>query len=568
MFKTIIYILILLAVKQLVYCQEDCLPGYFGFNECLPCPIGTYNEESGKLFEADCLPCSPGYSSEVGSPDCFPCPPIESINQQNIALDLCYHSNCLEGEFMNVENKTCRLCPPYAIRSLVDPVYQCTPCGDNQESNIDRTICISCSQATYRVENDTHKCLSCNTGYIHNTITGECVSCSIGYISFNDTCEMCPYGTSSSNNNCVESSCSIDDARPWCIPSGPYVELKDINYSFKILITIICIICLIMIVWLIYGLYEDLNYHRGNFDTCQIASRGWSSFGNYPLVFILLLIGIILISVNGVQRPCQIDLHEWTYENNTFNANITIENYITGYSCNISRQLGIYWDDPRYIHITNIINTHTEQVDYNRCYLGIRDIFAGFSPECSLNNQGFYNFYSPESKIGFALLIIGIANLLINIIINLFEVVKSCFKCCGESCKSKRSKSNTCNRFCTFFDGIGDKFKKMADSFASKFNCLNEIPICCYNILYPCCHSKKKVIKEKKVTPVYPSCPSCPSFPQTVDSSPLNSSTIYPPPPYNIYQPASLDQNIVMVPLPASVLNDKFYKYISQQSEV
>ncbi|GMH83362.1 hypothetical protein TrVE_jg6491 [Triparma verrucosa] len=112
-----------------------------GMQSCMECPLGTYQEDSGK-FES-CDNCPPGrYQDETGgmSMDCKKCPPGTSQPYEKAeSSDNCY--KCDEGKYSpNLGSSYCTECEAGKFQPSLGG-NACVPCDEGKSSGVGASLC-------------------------------------------------------------------------------------------------------------------------------------------------------------------------------------------------------------------------------------------------------------------------------------------------------------------------------------------------------------------------------------------------------------------------------------------
>ncbi|CAG5115710.1 unnamed protein product, partial [Candidula unifasciata] len=202
-------------------CYEICLQGnYRNGTDCLPCPVGQYQNESDQTSCKICGNIS-GYNAStvstqtVNKGDCFPI--------------------CLEGFSLDKGKRSCLPCSVGTYKS-------------SRSLNLN-TRCESCkAHFTTRHENETSPdaCIldKCEKGYYRDVSSSECRSCPVGEYQDSDlllnvtACTKCPNGTTT-----LYEGAPVRDG--YCINNCP--DGEEYNLIFKI-----CSVCPI-------GMYRPLG---------------------------------------------------------------------------------------------------------------------------------------------------------------------------------------------------------------------------------------------------------------------------------------------------------------------
>ncbi|XP_013401500.1 uncharacterized protein LOC106167302, partial [Lingula anatina] len=169
-----------IIVDGILLCPEgSTLDG----NDCVDCPVGMYYENTTGV--AQCLPCPVGsYSNETGQLDCTQCPVEYNVteNVQSVNETDCYKS-CPAGSYYEESQDSCVKCP---IGFYQDKVNQ--------------KFCRGCDSGTTTQQIGAHEaslCIACPPG-TDLSVNGTCEACPMGTyknVSVSITCQVCPVGT-------------------------------------------------------------------------------------------------------------------------------------------------------------------------------------------------------------------------------------------------------------------------------------------------------------------------------------------------------------------------------------
>lgn len=173
--KLPIYCVIVLISICVCFAENNCTPGYYLSNsspECVPCPAGTYQPNSGA---EGCISCEDGYvSTSDGSTSCRACEPTKTSNE--------YHTACecpIGYEFLFYSTGDCRICSTGTYYLKEDGYTYCNACPANTyQPNMGQTECLDCPEGSY-------------SGYRSN----ECFTCPEGQAVIDRTCSTCPEGS-------------------------------------------------------------------------------------------------------------------------------------------------------------------------------------------------------------------------------------------------------------------------------------------------------------------------------------------------------------------------------------
>eukprot|EP01116_Phalansterium_solitarium_P016290 TRINITY_DN3766_c0_g2_i1.p1 TRINITY_DN3766_c0_g2~~TRINITY_DN3766_c0_g2_i1.p1 ORF type:complete len:1774 (+),score=565.66 TRINITY_DN3766_c0_g2_i1:1129-6450(+) len=163
-------------------CQISYYAPYQGLKECLPCPLGTYNDFRGMW---NCTVASPGYYVDEPHSDRQKKCPEDTYSEQGATQ--C--KSCASDSFPNPDQSGCWTCPPNTNSAFArDAPRNYTPFRENNTVS----GCVCNEFTVYRVDNCT-KCGSnaicsngifqgCNPGYYPRTTNQEttCVACPVG----------------------------------------------------------------------------------------------------------------------------------------------------------------------------------------------------------------------------------------------------------------------------------------------------------------------------------------------------------------------------------------------------
>lgn len=178
---------------------EDCPPGFIGDSEvgstkCVPCPVGTFKNES---VPGTCQACPAGQNTGISGasfclPDRTPCPP----NYFRATTGACQHCtkfqrynrrtnrcmSCPEGSFSDGNLATrCRRCPKNMelVESIIGrPECRCRP-GWGWKEGSEGKKCVKCAKGTAGGGN--FYCLPCSPGrYAPRRGLERCLDCPLG----------------------------------------------------------------------------------------------------------------------------------------------------------------------------------------------------------------------------------------------------------------------------------------------------------------------------------------------------------------------------------------------------
>ena len=144
--------------------------------ECLSCPSGRYQGESG---QSGCLSCPSGFGSLPGSASCV---------EDGVAYDPSYASSVVlcntAGMYQSVDGSECFACSSgkYLDQAGLRGSFLCKDCPVGRFTPFDpvgRSVCAECSSSEYQGESGQSGCLSCPSGY-----DGAGASCVCGSGSF------------------------------------------------------------------------------------------------------------------------------------------------------------------------------------------------------------------------------------------------------------------------------------------------------------------------------------------------------------------------------------------------
>lgn len=191
--------------------------------ECMNCPVGTYQNETGKSGCMDCptnsqgagegmstcTPCRPGTILRDGG--CRPCPDGQFYP---LYLDgVCFE--CPVGMWSDQTSGGCRMCPEFSVgpgatnlsgcqcwagrvMELVQGSPSCVACASGKFAEAGSLECTNCRNGTYAWQTGASACLNCPGGSV--TLAGEgatsCTACPLGFTPGHDlgSCVVCPAG--------------------------------------------------------------------------------------------------------------------------------------------------------------------------------------------------------------------------------------------------------------------------------------------------------------------------------------------------------------------------------------
>ena len=161
--------------------------------ECLSCPSGRYQGESG---QSGCLSCPSGeYQGEVGQSGCLSCPSGEY--QGEVGQSGCLY--CPSGEYQGeVGQSGCLSCPSGRYQGEVGQ-SGCLSCPSGRyQGEVGQSGCLSCPLGEYQGEVGQSGCLSCPSGEYQGEVgQSGCASCPSGRYqgeSGQSVCLSCPSG--------------------------------------------------------------------------------------------------------------------------------------------------------------------------------------------------------------------------------------------------------------------------------------------------------------------------------------------------------------------------------------
>ncbi|KAJ6251070.1 insulin-like growth factor binding protein [Anaeramoeba flamelloides] len=190
--------------------------------ECLLCPMGTYNDQTGQSSIEGCEPCPLlTYSSIVGSKSIDGCVPCQegywSETEGGVAESVCIP--CSKGTFLDPKEKTkkCQTCE-FGSYADQEALTSCLLCPEGTTSSKNFHSCDSCESGTYAEGAGNSRCKKCPSGTYNNQtqqtsclkcvheeycIGGDqcssgrnpetiCEICLNGYFELNKSCQECP----------------------------------------------------------------------------------------------------------------------------------------------------------------------------------------------------------------------------------------------------------------------------------------------------------------------------------------------------------------------------------------
>ncbi|CAL6110840.1 Conserved_hypothetical protein [Hexamita inflata] len=210
---------------------------------CLSCPI-LQDPVNGpqKLIpdgtQSFCI-CSQQSYFDLVSKYCITCPASAKTSPvSNICS--CTHDNlfvrrnecdvCGRGATSTADGYSCACLYLQEDSYFDEDLNECIPCGKAFQTSLtykDRSTCV-CAIGKVNINNVT--CETCVSGSINNNqgvtnVDGcQCINTSYFWSSFNNTCNLCPFGIADSNNKCVcPKNSQINDQNNGCICYGNFV---------------------------------------------------------------------------------------------------------------------------------------------------------------------------------------------------------------------------------------------------------------------------------------------------------------------------------------------------------
>ncbi|CAN0099917.1 unnamed protein product, partial [Heterosigma akashiwo] len=178
---------------------EACYVGYYcpyGQN-ALPCPVGTYSDQTGNVFEEDCLPCPAGYFCDeqaISDYRLHPCPA---------------GGYCLNGTTDPIP------CPAGSYRGALGAARlgDCATCPGGYFCGAEAATGtpIACSQGKWCPEGSTNQ-TTCPAGYYCSASTEDPTICPSSY--------YCPYGTHTPHHCYDGTYCPAGSEYPKLCPLG------------------------------------------------------------------------------------------------------------------------------------------------------------------------------------------------------------------------------------------------------------------------------------------------------------------------------------------------------------
>ncbi|KAJ3428625.1 insulin-like growth factor binding proteinn-terminal [Anaeramoeba flamelloides] len=202
-------------------CAEGMYSNYSYSDECIKCPGGKFNLNTGSTSSADCKDCPIGkYNNQSGQSECSFCQ-MGTYNEVEGAT-IC--SLCKKGTYNPNTGSTsitdCIDCPKgeYNDQSGQSGCSECQIGRYNGAEGV--TICPKCEPGTFSNETGLSVCNSCSKGkYTDQSGQSGCLECQRG--RYNEVegatiCSLCPQGTYNPDTGSI----SIEDCM--VCPKGEY----------------------------------------------------------------------------------------------------------------------------------------------------------------------------------------------------------------------------------------------------------------------------------------------------------------------------------------------------------
>ena len=194
-----------------------CAVGYYadstGLTQCIACPAGTMNANTGGTSLSFCQSCPGGTSSVAGSSSCAICP---AGQYAPVKSGTCI--NCAVGYYSAVpQTTTCTITPAGTyVNTAGSSGYSSCQIGtaNPNTGGTSSSVCVSCAAGTYADTLGTVTCKQCNSGTSNantgSTSVSACVACSAGYYASTSglsSCSQCLPGTYAANTGTV--TCTV-----------------------------------------------------------------------------------------------------------------------------------------------------------------------------------------------------------------------------------------------------------------------------------------------------------------------------------------------------------------------
>lgn len=217
-------------------CDEEGL--HCGERQCLPCSMGTYQNNDG---ETACIKCEVGtYGDEVGLSSCKLCQEGETTDVEESTV--CHEENCQPGKKYDETSRICVECGTGTYQDQAQKT-ECKSCDLTGQKRISSSVCLcevgygtlnetpqgceACSIGTYQDQEAVSECIHCgvdkSTQSIASTSQNQCL-CERGYayVLSSDSCKACAVGKYQDqlhDTNCKECEVGFyqnEESRPKC----------------------------------------------------------------------------------------------------------------------------------------------------------------------------------------------------------------------------------------------------------------------------------------------------------------------------------------------------------------
>jgi hypothetical protein len=157
---------VLLSFLHTARSQNNCVPGWYVWYGCNPCPAGTWSYGGNNLGEEMCFSCASGTFSSAGSGSCTQC---STGSYSGTRATQC--TPCGKGTY----------CPSRGCPS-------CLPCGGGTYADVTgRVQCVDCPAGTFSRAlggASVSSCLPCAPNFFSDTAgSTSCLPCAAGMTS-------------------------------------------------------------------------------------------------------------------------------------------------------------------------------------------------------------------------------------------------------------------------------------------------------------------------------------------------------------------------------------------------